>query len=161
MENKTELTLYVTVGLPYSGKSTWAKKKAKEIGAAIVNPDAVRLALHGQRYAPQAEEFVWSIVFCLVRSLFLAGHTDVIVDATNTTKLRRDPWVMKFEKSCVIKWIYIDTDKDECIKRAMAAKDDVIIPVIMRMADQFEPIDDKIDKDDKAAVSHGSKQNNT
>jgi len=37
--------LILTVGLPRSGKSTWAAKK----GFPIVSPDAIRLAMHGMR----------------------------------------------------------------------------------------------------------------
>ncbi len=41
-----EKTLIGMVGLPYSGKST----AARELGFPIVCPDAIRLALHGQRF---------------------------------------------------------------------------------------------------------------
>ena len=35
--------LIVMVGLPRSGKTTWARKQ----GYPIVNPDSIRLAFHG------------------------------------------------------------------------------------------------------------------
>lgn len=81
--------LICLVGLPRSGKSTWAKSQAWP----IVNPDAVRLAIHGQRFITEAEPFVWATVRAMVKALFLAGHNIVILDATNTTRKRRDEWL--------------------------------------------------------------------
>ena len=39
-----------------SGKTTWARQQ----GVPIVNRDAIRLALHGQRFEPRAESVVWA-----------------------------------------------------------------------------------------------------
>lgn len=83
-----ERILIVTVGLPRSGKSTWAKRQT----FPVVNPDAIRLALHGQRFYGPAEPFVWATAKLMVRSLFGAAHRKVIVDATNCTRKRRDEW---------------------------------------------------------------------
>ncbi len=57
----TEKLLIATVGLPRSGKTTWALNYAQSSLAPIVNPEAVRLAIHGQRYAAVAERYVWSV----------------------------------------------------------------------------------------------------
>lgn len=124
--------LICTVGLPRSGKSTWAKKR----NAPIVNPDSVRLALHGQRYASPAEPMVWVIAMYMVKALFLAGHRCVIVDATNTTRKRRDFWQ---DEGWVTNFHVIDTPEAECIER-VPLRDDAIIPVIERMARGREPL---------------------
>lgn len=83
-----EHILIATCGLPRSGKSTWAQRSSYP----VVCPDAIRLALHGQRFASQAEPFVWAIAKVMVRALFGAGHKTVVLDATNTTRVRRDEW---------------------------------------------------------------------
>jgi predicted kinase len=62
--------LVLTVGPPRAGKTTWSQAQ----GVPIVNPDSVRLALHGRAFFPQAEAMVWAIVGVMVRSLFAAGH---------------------------------------------------------------------------------------
>ena len=137
-----ELKLICTVGLPRSGKSTWAKKMREEKGWPTVNPDAVRYALHGQRYAARAEPMVWAIVTVMIRSLFIAGHKIVVLDATGNTRKRRDSmagddWVLYYK--------VIDTSKDVCLERARNLKngaDEIIIPVIERMAEQHEPLQD-------------------
>jgi predicted kinase len=120
--------------LPRSGKTTWAKGQ----GYPIVCPDAVRLALHGLRFVPLAEPLVWAIVKVMVRALFLAGHDIVIVDATNTTRKRRDDWQ---SKDWTTLFQVIGTPKDECIRRARAINDEEIVPIIERQAEQFEPLE--------------------
>ncbi len=132
-----ELKLICTVGLPRSGKSTWAKKMREEHGWPTVNPDAVRYALHGQRYATRAEPMMWAIVAIMIRALFIAGHKIVVLDATGNTRKRRDSmtsddWVLYYK--------VIDTSKQVCLFRAQGKNDEVIIPVIERMAEQHEPL---------------------
>jgi len=139
-----EKKLIVMVGLPRSGKSTWARAEASHVGAAIVSPDAIRLALHGLRFAAEAEDHVWAIAKTMVRSLFLAGHDTVIVDATHVTKKRRDFWK---PQTALLNWkwdiefVHIPTPSDVCILRAVEEGDGAIIPVIRRMAGEFEPVD--------------------
>lgn len=129
--------LICTVGLSRSGKTTWALEFSRDHGAPIVNPDSIRLALHGNRFIMRAEPFVWAIAKIMVRSLFLAGHNTVILDATNTTKKRRDEW-QSSDWQTVFR--VMDADLKECLRRA--AGDAEIIPVIERMASQFEHLCD-------------------
>ncbi len=118
-----------TCGLPRSGKTTWAKSQAWP----IVCPDAIRLALHGQRFVGLAEPWVWALAKTMVRALFLAGHQTVILDATNGTKKRRDEW-MSLEWATF--WKVIDAPADVC--KARAVDDAEILPVIDRMAATWE-----------------------
>lgn len=125
--------LILTVGLPRSGKSTIAKS----LGYPIVNPDSIRLALYGQRFLLEAEEMVWVLAKYMVASLFLAGHKTVIADTTNTTEKRRKFWI---DKRWTIEYLEVPTSKEVCIKRAEDLNDPDIIPIIEKMAAQFEPI---------------------
>jgi predicted kinase len=127
--------LICTVGLPRSGKSTWAKSQAYP----IVNPDAIRLAIHGQRFIAEAEPFVWATAKAMVRALFLAGHNRVILDATNTTRKRRDEWR---SDGWATFFKQMDATKKDCYARAHEAGDAEIVFVITRMAEQFEPLAD-------------------
>jgi predicted kinase len=131
------MKLIVTVGLPRSGKSTWAKT----MGWPIVNPDSIRLALHEKRFLSRAEPFVWAIAYTMVEALFLAGHSCVVVDATNVTRKRRDEWISRYEGAVELK--IIDTSPFVCMSRARAENDQEIIPVIQRMAQEWDlPIPD-------------------
>ncbi len=125
--------LICTVGLPRSGKSTWAQAQPYP----IVNPDSIRLALHGQRYYAPAEPLVWYTAKIMVMSLFTAGHDRVIVDATNTTRKRRDEWSSPLWGT-VFK--LMDTPDEVCLQRATG--DPEIFPVIERMIKQREVLRD-------------------
>lgn len=127
--------LIALVGLPRSGKSTWAKSQAWP----IVNPDSVRLAIHGERFIAVAEPYVWATVRAMVRALFLAGHDKVILDACNNSRKRRDEWRTD-EWATFFK--YFDAPASVCKGRAFQAEDKGIIPIIERMAEKFEPPQD-------------------
>ena len=124
-------TIIRTVGLPRSGKSTWAKST----GLPIVNPDSIRLAIHGQAFFELAEPLVWAFAKLMVHALFLAGHETVIVDATNTTKKRRDEWELKGVST---QDKVFDTVPKECIRRAKEGGREDLVPVIQRMAAQWD-----------------------
>ena len=123
--------LVLTQGLPRSGKSTWAREQ----GVPIVNPDAIRLALYGQRWIQEAEPMVWSLATYMVRSLFLAGHDVVILEATSVTHGRRDQWLSSDWKPFVK---IFRTPAEECERRAMLTEQEDLIPVIRRMVDDWQ-----------------------
>lgn len=132
------LTLIMLVGLPRSGKSTVARQLTLQYGHPIVNPDAIRLALHGQAYIASAEDFVWATAKLMVRSLFKAGHRQVVLDATNTTRKRRDEW--KKDEEWSREFIVLDTPADVCEQRAEKGGRFDLLPVIERMARDYEDI---------------------
>lgn len=128
-------TLWMTVGLPRSGKTT----SARGMKMPIVNPDSIRLALHGQRFIGEAEPMVWAMAKYMVAALFEAGHDDVVLDATNTTVKRRDEWV---DKRWRRRFVPMVADETECLARAARLNDSYIVPIIEKMAAQFEPFTD-------------------
>lgn len=132
--------LILMVGLPRSGKST----HALELGFPIVNPDAIRLAIHGEAYIQAAEPYVWAIANTMARALFNAGHNTVIIDACNNTRKRRDDWTARKlgcrKEDLEREFIEFDTSVDTCVARAMDGRED-LIPIIKRMAEQHEHVD--------------------
>lgn len=123
-------TLILTVGLPRSGKSTWAMKQ----GFPVVNPDSIRLALHGQAFRAETEPFVWAIAKTMVRALFLTGYATVILDACNVSKHRRDEWR---SKDWDTEFREFKTPIETCRDRAMRSGQDYLLPVITRMAKEL------------------------
>jgi predicted kinase len=108
--------LVLTVGLPQSGKSTWAK----ESGHPIVNRDAIRKTLGGTIRYFKEEKRVSEIERLMVESLFNAGHDTVVVDATNLRPVYRKSWE-KFAKELSDVKIYLRhfyTSMEVCIQRA-------------------------------------------
>lgn len=128
----------MTVGLPRSGKTTWARDL---ILYPIVNPDAIRLEIYGQPFWPRGEPFVWATARAMVGSLFRAGHSTVILDATNTTVDRRSEWISR-DKQWRREFHRVRCDVDVCIERAMQIPDEKhregLVRAISRMADNFE-----------------------
>jgi len=126
------------MGLPRSGKTTVARRLSKILGVPIVNRDSIRLALHGQRYQKSAEPMVKAIALVMVRALFEAGHSVVIVDETNVRRSTRD---FRRSDDWVTEILSVFALPEVCLRRAGAANDEVIQSVIMNMVDTFERLE--------------------
>jgi predicted kinase len=130
--------LLCLVGLPRSGKSTWAKDmEYRNEFYPVVNKDAIRLALHGRRYDQSREGHVHQACKLMITSLFLAGHKIVCLDETNTTEIRRNTCMSREWK---VRFKVFATPKEECIRRAMTVGDIDIVPIIEKMSAQWEPL---------------------
>ncbi len=109
--------LVVMVGLPRSGKSTVVDRDYLSQGYAVVCPDEVRRAIHGQRFVASAERWVWATVFTMVDALRRRGCR-VVVDACNVTREHRKPWV---ERGATFHVLHLNAQI--CIDRVMAANE--------------------------------------
>lgn len=127
--------LKLLIGFPRSGKSTYAKMLKDERGYVIVEPDALRLAMYGQRWIKKMEPYIWAITYSMVEALFLVGHDKVVIDATNINEEARKPWFDRYNKEGYeVQLVIINTKKDVCIERAKLTGQEDLIPVIERMA---------------------------
>ena len=125
-------TLIMTVGVACSGKTPWCRRQ----GVPIVCPDSVRLALHGRAFVPSAEPTVWAMTRIFVDSLFRSGHREVILDATNTTRARREEWKSdEWERRFVL---FDDRPVADIIERLKRDKAEHMIPIVERMAAGYE-----------------------
>lgn len=125
--------LICTVGLPRSGKSTWSRS----VGYPMVNPDSIRLALYGQAFIKEAEAMVWTMATYMVKSLFIAGHKIVILDATNLSPGMRLKWINPQWETY---WKVFDTDMATCIQRAIDGNRQDLISVIEAFNSNYIPI---------------------
>lgn len=84
-------TLILTIGLPGSGKSTFARRLAPMIDAVILESDALRRLLFAEPAYSRAENRrLFAALHAAARSLILAGRS-VIIDATNVSEADRRP----------------------------------------------------------------------
>jgi hypothetical protein len=110
-----------------------------KFGYPIVCQDSIRLALYEQPFIASAEDFVLANARLMVRTLFLTGFDTVIFDATAVRRRTRESWRGKnWEVFCQ----EFSATKEECILRADQSNRPDLIPVIERMALEWEPLGD-------------------
>ena len=129
--------LILMVGLPRSGKSTIAKQLSEKTGYPIVNPDAVRLAVYGHRFWGPGERQVWATVYTMINALFNAGHSSIILDATNLNKEKRTDWLKVADR---LEYVVVDTDVTTCHQRAMDDNMPDLVGVITSMNANWDPL---------------------
>lgn len=120
MNNK----LYILCGIPFSGKSTQAKKLVEKLGFTRIDLDEVKFELFGYSIMDsQIDQSGWDAVF---REMYIRikeelnnGKT-VVHDTGNFTKHERS-LVKKIADDLGIETItiFVDTPKDEAYKRLM------------------------------------------
>lgn len=121
--------LYFTIGLPRSGKSTFADNWVEELEyhkdgydgystsrkRVIVSGDNIRLALTGQRFSKDAEQMVQAIKWVMVKALLDRGH-EVMIDGTHTTNSSIEK-ILSIDPEA--RGIFIDRHPRDCEKTAM------------------------------------------
>lgn len=120
--------LVVVCGLPRSGKSTFAR----QLSSPMVEPDAVRLAFQGRPFIRETEEWIWSLVRLMVRSLFYAGHADVVTTGIYGSKIQRRQWLANEIWRPV--FCCVETPVQECLNRAKATLRPELEPVVLDIA---------------------------
>jgi predicted kinase len=130
--------LICMMGLPRSGKTTIAKQLSLHFNAPVVNPDAIRLGLHGQAFDPKFESEVWHIAHVMVKAFFEYGYETVILDATNTNKKARSEWL---SDTWATLFYFVDTDASTCLQRASDTGQEYLVDVINRMNSKFQLLD--------------------
>ena len=131
-------TLVCTVGLPRSGKSTWAQRTK----LPIVNPDGIRYALTGRRWYGPVEHEIWATARTMVRALFWGGNKVVILDSTNFHRRGRDSFIPSPDCIWERQFVLFDTPADICKKRAEETYP-ALCDVIDYFVKHWEPIDEQ------------------
>ena len=83
--------VYIMMGLPGSGKTTWAKENVEQTGSVIIGRDDIRYMLkHGHRYdsSKRGQKYVWDVSQYMLK-IALLRRFDVIIDQLSLTKKQR------------------------------------------------------------------------
>ena len=132
--------LILTVGLPRSGKSLWAREQIKN-GIPVLEVDAVWLSLGYKEYRKTTLEesnFVEKVLQTTVRSLFISGHDRVILCHPNLARVERERWVSK-EGLWIRDFKFFDASYEICKKRILEVGEEWL-PYFERRVQLAEPI---------------------
>ncbi|MBO7085875.1 MAG: ATP-binding protein [Bacilli bacterium] len=110
------VTIHMLVGIPASGKSTYAKELARNLNIPIVSSDEVR-----NLHPDMQEKDIWPLVYgqCV---LLIKNGQDFIYDATNVTprvRLNFKNVLKEFVSDFAIGTYFFDTDPKVCYERAI------------------------------------------
>ena len=135
--------LIIIVGLPGTGKTTFARELASVIGAEHLNSDIVR-QVAGRRGHYDAVSKAANYNEMLTRTEeFLKKSKTVVIDATFYKNIFRKPYQLLGERyEADIKWIEIRAD-EEIIKERISKKrkySDADFEVYKRIKEDYEPL---------------------
>lgn len=128
------MRLYTMVGVPGSGKSTWATSHPE---CMVVSTDAIRKELFGDESEQKDGALVFEIAYARLAQAVALRH-DVIFDATNLKRRSRAELFKHFPNVEHIA-VYINTPFPLCKKRNRNRARQVPVSVIRRMFYQLEP----------------------
>lgn len=136
-ETTSKPRIVLLVGLPGSGKSTWAFGKK-----GVLSSDALRDLLADDPNNQNIHARVFRAMRYLLKQRLDLKRPMTYIDATNLTPWERRPYI-KLARSfaCEIEAIFFDVPVEECIRRNRAR--DRIVPdeVIREMAERLVPPD--------------------
>lgn len=124
--------LDILVGLPGSGKSTWAEDFAGY--AVIISTDQIREEINGNAADQSNGDKVWATAYNRARYWLHLGY-NVIFDATNCGRANRRAVLQELkDHACKVNAFYFNTSIEECKRRNAARARVVPEKVIDRMA---------------------------
>lgn len=139
-------TVYILIGVPGSGKSTWAKAKAQSTpDTYIVCRDDLRQMVHGRYlFLNSVEPLIFEMSRELIRQVLQFGH-DLIVDETHMTKTLRLALISMIKQYSVmvpeIAYVVFN-QRPNCLERRMTdargTPEETWREVIAKMAAAYE-----------------------
>ena len=137
MKNKP--VVYMMVGIPGSGKSTWIRNNRKETWV-VVSPDAILETQYNYQWTPERAAEAWAKSYQEFGRGLLAGQT-MVWDATFTSSIMRSA-ILHTSKGAGfgVEAIFCDTPIEICIERNQNRKrEPVPDSTIQRMAENLQP----------------------
>lgn len=125
--------LYYLVGLPGSGKTTWAKNVKNDVNATHLSSDDLRIELYGEIDNQERNGDLFQIMSKRARELLKQG-SNVIYDATNISSKRRTTFLKELKNiDCKKICVYFATNISSCYNNDLQRERQVGFNVIDRM----------------------------
>ena len=107
------MTVLVLVGLPGSGKSTWAAAQP----ITVLSSDTIRQLLAGDATNQQIHQEVFRTLRFLLRRRLELGAPATIIDATSLLPVHRKPFIkIAHSLGAHAEAVYFDTPLAECLR---------------------------------------------
>lgn len=126
-------TIYLMIGIPASGKTTWAKEKEKELDNAVyIGSDGIRLELWGNENDQQHNRETFKEIF---KRITEAGkqNKNIIYDATNITRREKENILKLLPPTYYKIGVRMSTPVRDCYRRNLKRERNVPEKVIGRM----------------------------
>lgn len=119
-DNKLRNVVFVMIGAPGSGKSTYAKKLRGANSAVYISRDEIRFSLmnEGDAFFSNEHQVYQEFTYEILKAI--SENKNVIIDATHLTKKSRQKLfnAIHIDKNKTsVAAFYMDTPLDICIKR--------------------------------------------
>jgi predicted kinase len=126
----------VLVGVPGSGKSTWAASQ----GWTVLSSDEMRLVLSGDETNQGIHGKVFGAMRHLLKSRLEIGASPTVIDATNLRRKDRKPWVKLAQKhGAAVEAVYFEVPLAVALERNRMRTRMVPEDVIRMMHDWTQP----------------------
>jgi len=125
----------VLVGLPGSGKSTWATAQ----GATVLSSDEMRLVLSGDKENQNIHGKVFGAMRHLLKARLEIGAGPTIIDATNLRRRDRKAWIRLAQKhGAAVEAVHFDIPLEVALERNRGRSRVVPDEVIRWMAGRLQ-----------------------
>jgi len=130
------MRLVVLVGIPGSGKSTWAGEQ----DAPVLSSDEIRRLITGNAANQSVNRLVFQTMRRMLGAMLGAGAKRVIVDSTALSRKERRTWLRWAElHGCDAEAVFFDVPREVCEARNSARDRVVPAEAMERLFNRLEP----------------------
>ena len=154
--------LYVLVGLPASGKSTFAKTNFGGNDNVILSSDQIRKEIYGDESVQKNPAKVFKVLYERANKN-LNENKNVVIDATNVTIKTRGEVMKNVTQPCYKIALVFNASKNDCTKLDKLRERKVGSAVIEKYAKIYQPptLDEGFDEIEAIEVNYNQILNKT